>query len=231
VRQRLHRHCQSFHRRCFRRRRHAPPWRRRTRRRVRTTKPRWASYRNGYPSRSSLASSMRVGERGSQHCGPRGRSDRPGSPDDAPSMRAPHLPDSLRRSKYCRGSRTHRSRRRTRSPRSEPAPKYRHRPRAHPTAALMKVAPPRRRRAPSPGQRPRATRRLRAANPGPSSISPPIDRLRDTVSRRHFSADHSMQRYLRFLEVVKNHLRVHDRQRLSPRRGCQDPPLSDGGGS
>src|ERR1019366_4307065 len=39
------------------------------------------------------------------------------------------------------------------------------------TAALMEVAPPERPRAPSPCQRPRATRRLRAPNPGPSSFA------------------------------------------------------------
>jgi hypothetical protein len=38
-------------------------------------------------------------------------------------------------------------------------------------AALIEVAPPARSRAPSPGLRPRATRRLRALTPGPSSIS------------------------------------------------------------
>ena len=39
------------------------------------------------------------------------------------------------------------------------------------TAALMKFAPPVRLEAPSPRQRPRATRRLRDANPGPSSFA------------------------------------------------------------
>jgi len=44
------------------------------------------------------------------------------------------------------------------------------------TAARIEVAPPVRCQAPSPGQRPRATRRLGIATPGPSSISrSPID--------------------------------------------------------
>ena len=44
------------------------------------------------------------------------------------------------------------------------------------TAARTEVAPPVRSQAPSPGQRPRATRRLGIATPGPSSISrSPID--------------------------------------------------------
>ena len=64
------------------------------------------------------------------------------------------------------------------------------------TAALMELAPPVRLRAPSPGQRPRATRRLRGSTPGPSSIRGHRS-LRDAVPRSQFSPEGSTSRFLR----------------------------------
>ena len=73
-------------------------------------------------------------------------------------------------------------------------------------AALIEVAPPARARAPSPGLRPRATRRLRALHLG-LHLFRGHRSLRDTASRRHFSA--SMHRFLRISPVV-NTARTRD---------------------
>jgi hypothetical protein len=69
------------------------------------------------------------------------------------------------------------------------------------TAALAEVAPPVPLRAPSPGQRPRATRRLRLYTWAFIYFAV-IDRLRDLAKHRHFSADPSMSRLLRNQAMV-----------------------------
>ena len=95
-------------------------------------KTRWPSYRNGYPSRTSA-------ERGSPRCGPRGRDDLLDSADGAPWTPAPHLADTLRRSRVVHDTRTRRGRRFRSTPRSECAPKRRHPPRAHHDGCAQKL--------------------------------------------------------------------------------------------
>jgi hypothetical protein len=68
--------------------------------------------------------------------------------------------------------------------------------------ALIEVAPPARSRAPSPGQRPRATRRLRALHLG-LHLFRGLRSLREAVAGCHFSADGSMRRFLRISATVK----------------------------
>lgn len=88
-------------------------------------------------------------------------------------------------------------------------------------AALIEVAPPARSRAPSPGLRPRATRRLRALHLG-LHLFRGHRSLRDAVTRRHFSADGSMRRFLRISATVKTGSCSHRICRLMrpPARGA-----------
>jgi hypothetical protein len=72
-----------------------------------------------------------------------------------------------------------------------------------PTAALIEVAPPVRLRAPSPGLRPRATRRLRALHLG-LHLFRGHRSLRDGATTGHFSAEASMLRFLRISAIVKS---------------------------
>ena len=135
ARQRLHRHCDPFHRRCLRRRRRAPPQRRRTRRRACTRWPRRPSYRNGCPSRSAMALPMRAAERGTRRSVPRGRNDRRDFAGAVPSSRA-----SPRSGTRLRSSSDPDSRRRIRKPpprsrRSGSARKHRHPRGRHPPRA------------------------------------------------------------------------------------------------
>ena len=62
-----------------------------------------------------------------------------------------------------------------------------------PMAALLEVAPHVRLRALSPGQRPRATRRLRALHLGLQLFCGREDRLRDVGGRRNFSANATLR--------------------------------------
>jgi hypothetical protein len=176
VRQGLHRHDQSFHGLCLRRRRRAPPPRRRSRRRADTTKPRRASYRNGFPSRSASPKRPSGAGRGTTRCGPRGPDAPPRSPDAEPSR--PGLPfvGSPPRSRCARDSRPGSDRRCDRillrriGSRSVP----RRRPRARCARNLSRVFVPRHLRP----VRVHARQKARGGHPGPSLFTQLADRLR-----------------------------------------------------
>ncbi len=100
-----------------------------------TTRPRRATSRNGFPSRSSRSPVLRGVERGRPRCGPRDRDVPRGSPGAAPSTRERRAGGSRRRSRSRRDSPPDSGRRSGRSPRrrSGSRSRLRRRPRANAT--------------------------------------------------------------------------------------------------